>query len=520
MAEDLVDVLVGVEVAPGCIRGETPLDWFCHSVVSVKPNESAQRFEQLQGERLERAWRADLPGSTDPHVVVALPSYSLDRSVYEHYGARIGPLENRFLYVILRSQLPGVRTIYLSSLPTPAEVVDGYLALAPPQARTTIEGNSALVSVGDAAPRPLAEKLLDSPHTLTELRRLIGDEIALIEAWNVGEAERDLALALQVPVNGTDPSLRGLATKSAGRRLFRNLGIPTPDGVEGVASAEQVVAAVTTLRKRDPALAGVVVKLDDSVAGDGNVVLRFAELPAAEAALSDAIRRALPAWYLTVLAGGGVVEALITGADFCSPSGQGAIRPDGHIEVLSTHDQRLGGPDGQIYEGCSFPARESYAAEIGRHVAAVGAALAAEGALGRFAVDFAAIRTGGGWALFALEINLRKGGTTHPFGVTRVLTGGSYDPESSSFALTDGTTRYYGATDNLVDEGWLGRSPQVVRQRLATAGVAFDRRSRVGVIPHLLDCLAIDGRMGYTAIAESREQVADLEATVKSALAS
>jgi hypothetical protein len=484
----------------------------------VKPDEYAQRFEQLQEERLERAWRADLPDSTDPHVVVALPSYSLDRSVYEHYGARIGPLENRYLYVILRSELPGVRTIYLSSVPAPAEVVDGYLALAPPHARAAIDRNSALVSVDDAAAKPLAEKVLDSPRTLAELRRLIGGELALIEAWNVGEAERDLALALQVPVNGTDPSLRGLANKSAGRRLFKSLGIPTPDGVEDVTTAEQVVAAVTTLKGRDPALAGVVVKLDDSVAGDGNVVLRFAGLPAAEAARHDAVWAALPAWYLSVLAGGGVVETLITGSDFCSPSGQGAIRPDGHVEVLSTHDQRLGGPDGQVYEGCSFPARESYAAEISRHVAAVGQALAAKGAVGRFAVDFAAVRTSSGWALFALEINLRKGGTTHPFGLTRVLTGGSYDAESSSFVLSDGTARYYGATDNLVDERWLGRSPGDVRQRLATAGVAFDRRSKVGAIPHLLDCLAVDGRMGYTAIAESREQVADLEATIEGAL--
>jgi hypothetical protein len=151
-------------------------------------------------------------------------------------------------------------------------------------------------------------------------------------------------------------------------------------------------------------------------------------------------------------------------------------------------------------------------------VAAVGQALAAKGAVGRFAVDFAAVRTSSGWALFALEINLRKGGTTHPFGLTRVLTGGSYDAESSSFVLSDGTVRYYGATDNLVDERWLGRSPGDVRQRLATAGVAFDRRSKVGAIPHLLDCLAVDGRMGYTAIAESREQVADLEATIEGAL--
>jgi hypothetical protein len=485
----------------------------------VKAKNPARQFERLQRERLESAWRADLPGSTKDHVVVALPSYSLDDSVYEHYGARIGPLENRFLYVILRSRLPTTRTVYLSSQQVPTDVVDGYLSLVPVNARPAIDRNSARVSPEDASSRPLAEKILDSPVTVDRLRRLVQGKESLIEAWNVGDAERDLALALETPINGTDPSLRGLATKSAGRRLFKTLGVPTPDGIEGIRSAEQVIAAVSTLRARDPALAGVVVKLDDSVAGDGNVVLRLGGLPAEEDdALRELVIRALPAWYLPVLSGGGVVEALITGDDFCSPSGQGDIRPDGRVDVLSTHDQRLGGPHGQVYEGCSFPAREGYAADIGRYVACVGEALASQGALGRFAVDFAAVRTGQGWSLFALEINLRKGGTTHPFGLTRVLTGGRYDLEASAFVLDDGSRRYYGATDNLVDQAWLGRSPATVRNRLTAAGIAYNPRSRVGVVPHLLDCLAVDGRMGYTAIGRSRQQVADLERTVRTAL--
>lgn len=54
-----------------------------------------RRFRRLQGERLEAAWRADLPDSDTDHVVIALPSYSLDHSVYEHYGARLPPLEKR-----------------------------------------------------------------------------------------------------------------------------------------------------------------------------------------------------------------------------------------------------------------------------------------------------------------------------------------------------------------------------------------------------------------------------------------
>jgi hypothetical protein len=140
------------------------------------------------------------------------------------------------------------------------------------------------------------------------------------------------------------------------------------------------------------------------------------------------------------------------------------------------------------------------------------------GARGRFAVDFAAVRQRDGWKLFALEINLRKGGTTHPYGVTRILTGGRYEPEAGRFLSQDGSERCYAATDNLVDESWRTRTPADVRHRLSAADVAFDRASAVGVVPHLLDCLPLDGRMGYTAIGRSPAEVADLEARIEEAL--
>jgi hypothetical protein len=206
------------------------------------------------------------------------------------------------------------------------------------------------------------------------------------------------------------------------------------------------------------------------------------------------------------------------GDGFCSPSGQANVLPDGSVELIATHDQRLGGEHGQVYEGCSFPADPAYAVDIGRHVARVGHALAGFGVRGRYAVDFAAVRRDSRWELSALEINLRKGGTTHTFGIMRLLTGGRYDPARAEFVLPDGTTRSYGATDNLVDESWRSRSPAEVRDRLRQAAISWDHERRVGVIPHLLDCLPFDGRMGYTAVGRDRDDVARLEAAVEEAL--
>ena len=63
---------------------------------------------------------------------------------------------------------------------------------------------------------------------------------------------------------------------------------------------------------------------------------------------------------------GGIVELFVEGETKISPSVQCRVSPTGNCEVLSTHDQELGGDSGQIFIGAYFPAHEEYAAEIGR----------------------------------------------------------------------------------------------------------------------------------------------------------
>ena len=89
---------------------------------------------------------------------------------------------------------------------------------------------------------------------------------------------------------------------------------------------------------------------------------------------------------------GGVVEERISGRDFRSPSVQLRVTPLGRVELLSTHDQMLGGPSGQSYLGCRFPANPEYAPAIMREARKVGERLAKEGVLGRFALDFVVVR--------------------------------------------------------------------------------------------------------------------------------
>ena len=72
------------------------------------------------------------------------------------------------------------------------------------------------------------------------------------------------------------------------------------------------------------------------------------------------------------------------------------FRSNGEVEIISTHDQILGGPDGQIYIGCRFPADANYRCELQELGLKVGKKLAEKGALERFAVDFVTVDKGNG----------------------------------------------------------------------------------------------------------------------------
>src|SRR4030095_862736 len=145
----------------------------------------------------------------------------------------------------------------------------------------------------------------------------------------------------------------------------------------------------------------------------------------------------------------GVVEERIVGQEFRSPSVQLRVTPLGKVELLSPHDPLLRGPSGQRSLGCVFPADTAYAPLITREAEKVGKRLAKEGVIGRFALDFVVVRgKNGKWEPYAIEINLRKGGTTHPFLTLQFLTDGTYNAGTGIFTAPNGqqqfvVARYY-----------------------------------------------------------------------------
>jgi hypothetical protein len=470
--------------------------------------------EALQA-RLGPVLAANQPGGGE-HVLIALPSFSVGGSLLDHYAARIPALEHRYLNAhLLLHRIESCELVFVScEAPTP-EVIDYYTSLVPEPVRDSVRSRFRTVIVDDRSHRSVAAKLLDQPEVLDELRASFRGRPAFIEPWNVTDHEIGVALHLGAPINGTTPELWPLGFKSAGRKLFRAAGVPTPYGREDVRSIDDVLVAIAAVRAHSPGAPGVVIKLDDSGAGDGNMVI---DLPEATGQLD-----ALPEWYVDELRDGGVVEERIAGELFTSPSVQVEIAPGGEVAVLATHEQIIGGDNGQVYTGCAFPADPAYAADLARHGAAVGEALARLGVLGRLSVDFAAAAAGDGtrtWHLYALEINLRKGGTTHPYAALRNLVPGHYDRDRGQWCAADGSARAYRSTDNLVHESWIGLPPAAVIGAVADAGLQFDRSTGTGVVLHMLSGLAIDGRFGLTAVATTPEEAETMQDQTRTAVES
>jgi hypothetical protein len=472
------------------------------------------RWAEVQ-QRLGVALDANRPGSTTPHVVISLPSLNIADSLLAHYADRLPALEQRYLLAVaLLARIPTCEMVLVcSAAPTP-DVLDQHFGDLPADVRDDCRRRFHLLDVGDTTPRSLTAKLVGRPDLLARLRDLVDGRPAYIEPWNVTDAEVRLAEAIGVPVNGTSPELWHLGAKSSGRRLFREAGVPVPEGVEDVRTVDGVRAAIDVVRERRSGAPGVVVKLDDSAAGDGNRVLRFDTEDAAGPSLAS-----LDPEYVAELTHGGIVEELVIGEPFSSPSVQLDLVPNGQPVLLSTHEQVLGGVDAQVYLGCRFPAEEEYAAQIGALGLAAAEALARRGALGRVGIDFAVGREpDGSPRVCALEVNLRKGGTTHPYAALRNLVPGHYDAQAGRWFALDGTPRFYEATDNLVEEDWTGRDPREVVGVVRRHGMAFDHGSGTGVVLHMLSCLAIDGRLGLTAFGSSREHAQYLFAETSTAL--
>jgi hypothetical protein len=472
-------------------------------------------FAALQS-RLPQLFRQVFSDPLAPRTVVVVPGLSMDPEVLAKVTGCLH-YEERQLAMLMLLRLPHTRLVFVSSTPIEPAIIDYHLRLLADVPLEDARRRLVLLSASDASAVSLTQKILDRPRLLGRLRAAIGDpKTAHLSVFNATPLERTLAVQLGIPLYGCDPALQEWGGKSGSRRAFRAAGVGLPDGVEDLRDTRDVVTALAEIKSRNPALARAVVKLNYGFSGEGNAVFSFAGCPnddvarwvAAHLPLNLTIEARELGWDRfaeKLQEQGGIVEAWVTGDGLRSPSVQLRVTPVGELEFISTHDQILGGPSGQIFQACTFPADPAYARDVQSLALRVGEVLKAQGVLGRFGVDFVSRPRGGDWEHLALEVNLRKGGTTHTFQMLQFLTRGRYDAGRAEFVTPSGEARCYYATDNVLSPTYRSLTPQDLFEIAAQRDLRYDAASQCGVTFGLVGALSECGKLGMVAIDLDRD---------------
>ncbi|MDS3860242.1 peptide ligase PGM1-related protein [Thermosynechococcaceae cyanobacterium BACA0444] len=490
---------------------------------------TTQQFQDLQSQ-LVRCWQGSetfVPDSTQGNIqerdIVVIPSLSFPQrelakiTGYTHY-------EERQLYTLIQLRNPHTRMVYVTSQPLHPSIIDYYLDLLPGIPSSHARERLLLLSTYDYSDKPLTAKILERPRLMARISQALRSDQAYMVCFNATGLERELALKLGIPLYAVNPDLLYWGTKAGSRQLFAEAGIPHPDGSGLVQSETELAGEIVHLWRRNPNLHRVVVKLNEAFSGEGNALLDLRPLseiqswpePSQVIAITQALSQMQfqapqETWasYRDRFAElGGIVECFLEGKTKQSPSVQGQITPIGQVELISTHDQILDAPDGQIFLGCSFPAAEPYRLMLQKYGLKVGEQLARQGVIGHYGVDFIA-RPGEDsdtWDLQAIEINLRKGGTTHPFMTLKFLTNGWYDSGTGLFYSYHHRPKYYIASDNLRHSKYHGLLPNDLLDIIARYHLHFDSSTETGSVFHLMGALSEFGKLGITSIGNSPEE--------------
>ncbi len=478
-------------------------------------------FRELQTHLAPRWELADGDGP-EPRDIVVVPSLSFDG--IDRVGIDgVIHYEERMLFALNLLRHPRARLVYVSSAPIHPSAVDYMLSLVSGIPTEHMRQRLTMLPLYDSSLVPLSEKLLQRPRVIERIQQMIRPECGLMTVFTVSEAERRLSVALGIPLYGVDPDLLWLGTKSGSRWAFRKAGVPVLPGAEDLKSEADLVDAIDGVWEENPTLQRIVVKHNTGFSGQGNAIVDLKAIadvgPASgvsresrQQALSDALRQmrlvdCAQTWdsFLAKLEHeGGIVEAFLENPTKQAPSCQLRIAPTGSLDPISTHDQLVEGVDGQIYAGCRFPADAAYRLEIQRDALRVAEVLQDQGVVGRLAVDFLCARAeDGAWQRYAIETNLRLGGTTHPMMLLRMMTDGRYDPTTGLYLTPRGEPQFYMATDSMQSETYRGLLVEDLLDIAAVEGLHYQAWSESGVLFHFTGALSEHGKLGITAVGKS-----------------
>lgn len=452
--------------------------------------------------------------------IIACPSISLKREDIEKIVA-IDLYEMRSLWQILYAVKKNIHVLYLSSNPVETENVKHLLSCI--GLDETVKSRISFYDMHMYGGINLSEKIINSGNFLNILNAQIKKFPTFLMPFNYTDIERKLAGILGIPVFGCHPSLAYWQTKSGNKTIFRRAQIPMPEGIENVKSREDIIFGVLNLWRQNPTQKKYMVKLDSGVSGEGNALLEldldFADFD--QLSIKDKlnyIEQQLEKMrfqqddlnfeeFALRMQAGGIIEVFLEGENFYSPSSQGYIHPNLNVELLATHEQVLD-QSGMKYLGCRFPAPVDIRSKISEWTHEIGKELSQIGVLGFFSVDYIVYTNSlGEEEIKVIEINIRQGGTTHPYQTAKLVTNSKFNIKSGLLETPKGEPVHYVANDNFCREKLKNSEPKSLINFLQQQKVLFNPETKKGAVLHMLNSMSRFGKLGYTVIAPSHEEV-------------
>ncbi len=474
-----------------------------------------QALQKNFGENFTEIFDNDLAEKT----VVIIPSLTLDNEILRSIQGLVY-YEERMLCMLMLLRMPRTHVIYISSIPVDNTIIDYYLHLLPGITGYHAAQRLTMLSCYDASFKPLTNKILERPRLIKRIKEHIKNpHLSHMACFNVTEYEKQLAVELGIPIYGCDPALVYLGTKSGCRKIFKQLDILLAPGFEDLQNEKDIAHAFAKLKRQNPSLKKAVVKMNDGFSGEGNALFYYLDMDTGADNLEEAILKAMPQQLKIVAPNvsyerfiekfcsmGGIAEEFLDGSIKESPSVQCRINPLGETEIISTHDQMLGGESGQVFLGATFPAHHEYNNTIAAISKKVADEMSRQGVIGRFSIDFLSVKEGDVWKHYAIEINLRKGGTTHPFIMLQFLTVGEYNWQQGVYIMPNEQSRCYFASDNVVNEKYKGLTPHDLIDIAMCNHILYDGASQCGVMFHMIGALSRYGKLGMLCIGNTIEE--------------
>jgi hypothetical protein len=369
---------------------------------------------------------------------------------------------------------------------------------------------SLLVPADEGVPR-LDARVLADPAVMDRLRQEVASvaDVSIVN-FAASPAAEKLAAVLGVPLQegGYDLAVTW-GGKVGGKEVLRRGGVMSPNSwAESLRGEEDLLTAVRALAGGPTRPRRVLLKLNDPSWGGsvGNCLLDCDRLLAGD--VNGSVEIGYQAWPLLMeelATGGGIVEEFIDGV-VASPSGTGQVGPDGTVRVVATHDQII--KAGQ-YWGCVFPAGDAWRAEVVSSVQRVGDVLNALGFRGTFGVDFVVSADG---QLAAVEINLRKVGSSHVVATVEALTGARVGADGQLHSAM-GDVHY--VHRRLYQPDVLrGHDPLEMVARLERKSLLYDAERGSGVVFHMLGAIPECGYVEVTNIARSAAEARSVDEEV------